>query len=69
MTLKRYEEGARAEHVRHHKKNLPKIHTIAKVFRVGGEIPARLVKPMQGKMKDFELYLVQKPLKSTKCET
>jgi hypothetical protein len=31
MTLKRYEEGAGAEHVMHHKKNLPKIHTIAKV--------------------------------------
>jgi hypothetical protein len=49
MMLGSGEEGAGAEHVRHHRKNLPEIHTIAKVFRVGGECPTRLILPMQGK--------------------
>jgi hypothetical protein len=45
-----------------------KIHTIAKGFRGGGESSSAR-KDYARKMKDLEVYSVQKPPKSTKCET
>jgi hypothetical protein len=48
MKLGRGEEGAGAEHIRHHRKTSRKLTQLLRVS-LEEESPARLVKPMQGK--------------------